>query len=94
MNSNRLQGTVSWFNTKKGFGVIESGGTEYFVHHSNIVNETNNRSFLNEKQEVSFIPYQMPANGHKHVASSVKDKDGQVLDFSLSHTHIHPKTQK
>jgi len=85
MNSNRLRGTVSWFNTKKGFGVIESGGTEYFVHHTNIVNETHNHSFLNEKQEVSFIPYQN-GNDNKCAASFVKNKDNQVLDFSLPPT--------
>ena len=31
-------GTVKWFNDKKGFGFIEQeNGPDVFVHHSNIV---------------------------------------------------------
>ena len=34
------QGTVKWFNDKKGFGFITSSdGSEYFVHHSNIMGD-------------------------------------------------------
>jgi len=32
------QGTVKWFNDKKGFGFISSNdGKDYFVHHTGIV---------------------------------------------------------
>ena len=34
--SERLNGTVKWFNEKKGFGFIESDGKDYFVHFSAI----------------------------------------------------------
>jgi CspA family cold shock protein len=31
-----LVGTVKWFDEKKGYGFIESGGKEYFFHFSEI----------------------------------------------------------
>lgn len=34
--SDKVQGTVKWFNESKGFGFIESGGKDYFVHFSAI----------------------------------------------------------
>ena len=34
------QGTVKWFNEKKGFGFISAEeGNDYFVHHSSIVGD-------------------------------------------------------
>lgn len=32
-----MDGKVKWFDTQKGFGFIISGGTEYFVHHTGIL---------------------------------------------------------
>ncbi|KTD21021.1 cold-shock protein [Legionella londiniensis] len=34
--SEKLQGTVKWFNESKGFGFIECRGQDYFVHFSAI----------------------------------------------------------
>jgi len=34
--SEKLRGTVKWFNESKGFGFIESNGKDYFVHFSAI----------------------------------------------------------
>ncbi|AHE66174.1 cold-shock protein [Legionella oakridgensis] len=34
--SDKVRGTVKWFNDSKGFGFIESEGKDYFVHFSAI----------------------------------------------------------
>ncbi|KTD11578.1 stress protein, member of the CspA-family [Legionella gratiana] len=35
--SEKIRGTVKWFNESKGFGFLESGGKDYFVHFSAIL---------------------------------------------------------
>ena len=45
-------GKVKWFNSKKGFGFIEQGGVDYFVHHKSIVMDGFRN--LTEGQEVKF----------------------------------------
>ena len=46
-------GTVKWFNDRKGYGFIEQqDGSDVFVHHSGI-NATGFKS-LNEGDEVTF----------------------------------------
>jgi cold shock protein len=47
-------GTVKWFNASKGYGFIvpDDGGTEVFVHHSNIVSE--GYRTLQEGQKVEY----------------------------------------
>ncbi|MBI9020458.1 MAG: cold-shock protein [Verrucomicrobia bacterium] len=48
------KGTVKWFNTEKGFGFItpDEGGTDLFVHHSEV--KTSGRAELAEGQKVTF----------------------------------------
>jgi len=51
--SERIQGTVKWFNATKGYGFIaREGGEDVFVHYSAIQSE-GYRS-LNEGQRVEF----------------------------------------
>jgi CspA family cold shock protein len=51
--SDRITGTVKWFNGEKGFGFIQrSGGADVFVHFSAIQGEGFKN--LNEGQQVEF----------------------------------------
>ena len=62
------QGTVKWFNDKKGFGFIEpsTGGKDLFVHMSGIMME--GYKTLSENQKVS---YQMETSDRGPVATNV-----------------------
>lgn len=51
--SERVQGTVKWFNAGKGYGFISrDGGDDVFVHYSAI--ESNGYRSLDEGQRVEF----------------------------------------
>jgi cold shock protein len=51
--SERIEGTVKWFNSSKGFGFLEQvGGEDVFVHYSSI-RGTGYRT-LEEGQRVEF----------------------------------------
>ncbi len=46
-----MDGTVKWFNTKKGFGFINGDdGDDYFVHYTSIDGEAS----INDEDRVSF----------------------------------------
>ena len=48
-----MEGTVKWFNRKKGFGFIQGeDGQDYFVHHSTLAQGT----FIRDNDRVSFDP--------------------------------------
>jgi CspA family cold shock protein len=53
--SQKINGTVKWFNQDKGFGFItpENGGKDVFVHFS-AINGTGRRN-LQDGQQVSFV---------------------------------------
>jgi len=57
--SERVQGTVKWFNGEKGFGFIErEDGPDVFVHYSAIQGEGYRN--LDEGQRVEFTIEQGP----------------------------------
>jgi cold shock protein len=57
--SERIQGTVKWFNATKGYGFIEQEqGKDVFVHHSAI--QTQGFATLNDGQRVEFEVEQGP----------------------------------
>jgi CspA family cold shock protein len=57
--SERIQGTVKWFNATKGYGFIErEEGEDVFVHYSSI--QTDGYRTLNEGQKVEFTIEQGP----------------------------------
>ncbi|MFX0032848.1 MAG: cold-shock protein [Candidatus Hodarchaeota archaeon] len=50
-----MQGTVKWFNSRKGYGFITSEeGNDIFVHFSAIVGDDNEFKTLNENDKVEF----------------------------------------
>lgn len=52
-STNKLRGTVKWFNESKGYGFISrDGGADLFVHFSNIIGS--GFKTLKEGQMVTF----------------------------------------
>ncbi|MFW9771793.1 MAG: cold shock domain-containing protein [Candidatus Thorarchaeota archaeon] len=50
-----MQGTVKWFNGRKGYGFITSEeGNDIFVHFSAITGDDNEFKTLNENDKVEF----------------------------------------
>ncbi len=53
--SERENGTVKWFNSKKGFGfILCDQGDEVFVHYRNIVKQQG-KQIIEQGQRVSFV---------------------------------------
>ncbi len=52
---NLAKGTVKWFNSRKGFGFINSeDGTDVFVHFSALAGGDDEYKTLNENDKVEF----------------------------------------
>ena len=50
-----VKGTVKWFNSRKGFGFINSEeGNDVFVHFSALAGDEDEYKTLNENDEVEF----------------------------------------
>ena len=65
------QGTVKWFNAKKGYGFIsDEEGKDVFVHFSAIVSD--GFKTLEEGQPVSFDTEADPKNSRRMRAANVR----------------------
>lgn len=53
-----INGTVKWFSEPKGYGFVESQGTEYFIHFKEI--KMDGYKTLKEGEAVSFEPSRSP----------------------------------
>ena len=61
--SERITGTVKWFNSSKGYGFISrEGGKDVFVHHSAI--QAQGFRTLEEGQQVEFAIEDSPKGPH------------------------------
>ena len=50
----RIQGTVKWFNSSKGYGFIsQENGDDVFVHYNSIIGD--GYKTLNENDKVEFV---------------------------------------
>ncbi|MCB0729816.1 MAG: cold-shock protein [Ignavibacteriae bacterium] len=50
----RVQGTVKWFNSSKGYGFIsQENGEDVFVHYKSIIGD--GYKTLNENDKVEFV---------------------------------------
>lgn len=54
--SNKIKGTVKWFDDSKGFGFVEADNKDYFVHFSSITNVGSDYKTLEQGANIMFIP--------------------------------------
>ncbi len=56
MAQNPLTGKVTWYDTTKGFGFIETeNGNDIFVHYTGVPNVNNKKVNLQADQKVTFL---------------------------------------
>ena len=99
MTEIKLVGKVSWFDEKKGFGVInyqnndtELGITQYFAHHSEIC--VNNSIFkaLYKDENVEFIHY-LDNEKNKLIATKICGVNGNKLTCEENNKTFKKDTQ-
>jgi len=75
-NNNKVQGKVSWFNEKKGFGVISFQNQEYFAHHSEIKVDNSIFKALYVDELVEFQTHEVDS---KLIALNISGANGNQL---------------
>lgn len=64
-----MEGKIKWYDTEKGYGFIDCGDIEYFVHKSAIASGTS----LNENDLVTFDAVQTERGWQAHNVALKKD---------------------
>ena len=81
--SERMLGSVKWFNNGAGYGFItvtdgEHAGSDIFVHHS-AVGAENQYRYLVQGEYVEFVLQTMESGAHKYQATNVSGVKGGKL---------------
>ena len=64
-----MNGTVKWFNAKKGYGfIVGKDGNEYFVHYSNIISDKKYKALKNGND----VTFDIKTSEDKTMAINVK----------------------
>jgi CspA family cold shock protein len=77
MADNRMEGTVRWFNRKKGFGFIVGGdGPDVFVHFTSLVNKRVDGLRTGDLVEYALVPGEKgPKASEVVIKQSVRDEE-------------------
>lgn len=87
-----MQGTVKWFNTKKGYGFItDSDGKKHFVHQSSIIMD--GFRHLNRNDFVSF-ELGNGNNGREQAVNVKPILTMKMIKDSLKEENLYVKTMK
>jgi CspA family cold shock protein len=87
-----MQGTVKFFDKKKGYGFItDSDGKDVFVHHSNIVMD--GFRHLNEDDVVNF-ELGTGNDGRKQAVSVIPVLTRKMIEDVLKKDNLHIQTMK
>jgi CspA family cold shock protein len=70
-----MEGTIRWFNRKKGFGFIAGDtGQDIFVHFSNVIDENPHRLKEGDPVEFELVQGEKGPKAAKVVRKSVAEK--------------------
>jgi CspA family cold shock protein len=85
---------VKWFDAKKGYGFINhpEGGTDIFVHYSQIITDDRFKT-LRTGQPVVFDLNDGPKGLHAHNVMAAEEEAPSVLAFAASESNAHSASE-